>query len=263
VLDQLEDLARWDAELESDPTVPTSSLVGRLSQVPDRRKRRGVRHALLVVLVLAACATLVVGGDSVAAIWQWSARAPQEVLERLGARRDPLRGCFVVPSERTFRRVLADLDADALDLATCGFAADVVRGAAPLPTVARTPGPPEREERRATRRAVEHPAPAGLLPGAAVDGKAVRGARTATGTVFLVSAIAHVSGVVLGQRQVPDNKGEGGAVDALLATLDAAGMVLTMDALHTTRKTARLITEKLHAHYVLILSGCAVRVGAG
>jgi predicted transposase YbfD/YdcC len=35
--------------------------------------------------------------------------------------------------------------------------------------------------------------------------------------------------------------------------MDVAGMVLTLDALHTTKKTARLITEKLHAHYVLIL----------
>lgn len=32
-------------------------------------------------------------------------------------------------------------------------------------------------------------------------------------------------------------------------------MVLTLDALHITRKTARLITDQLHAHYVLILKG--------
>jgi hypothetical protein len=49
-----------------------SSLVSRLEQVPDRRARRGLRHPLLVILVLTACATLVVGNDSVAAIWQWA-----------------------------------------------------------------------------------------------------------------------------------------------------------------------------------------------
>jgi predicted transposase YbfD/YdcC len=151
--------------------------------------------------------------------------------------------------------VLATLDADALDLATGRYAADVVRGAAPLPVVPRTPGPIEREERRAARRAAAHPAPAGLLPGAAVDGKAVRGARTATGTVFLVGAIAHVSGVVLGQRQVPDKKGEGGEVGPLLAALDTDGMLFTLDALHTTKRTARLITGALNAHYLLILKG--------
>jgi predicted transposase YbfD/YdcC len=252
-LGQLADLALWEAELAADPVLLASSLASRLAQVPDRRKRRGLRHSLLVVLVLSACATLVVGGDSVAAIWQWSTRAPQEVLARIGARWDPWRGVFLVPSERTFRRVLADLDADALDLATCGYAMDVVRGAAAVPVIARIPGPVEREERRAAQRAVDHPLPDGLLPAAAVDGKALRGARTGDGRVFLVGAIAHVSGVVLGQRQVPDKRGEGSVVHSLLAPLDVAGMVLTLDALHTTRKTARMITGRLHAHYVLIL----------
>lgn len=44
-------------------------------------------------------------------------------------------------------------------------------------------------------------------------------------------------------------------IPELLAPLDVAGMVLTLDALHTTKKTARLITETLHAHYLLILKG--------
>jgi predicted transposase YbfD/YdcC len=223
--------------------------------VPDRRAQRGLRHPLLVILVLAACATLVVGGDSVAAIWQWAARSPQDKLARIGARRDPLTGRFEVPSERTFRRVLADLDTDALDAATCGYAADVVRGTAPLPEVPRTPGPVEREERRAAQHAAERPAPPGLLPAAAVDGKALRGARTEQGRVFLVGAIGHETGVVLGQRQVADKRGEGPAARELLASLEVSGMVLTLDALHTTKKTARLITDELHAHYVLILKG--------
>jgi predicted transposase YbfD/YdcC len=255
-LDQLADLALWEAELDADPVRMESSLVSRLRQVPDRRLRRGLRHPLLVVLVLTACATLVVGNDSVAAIWQWAARTSPEVLERIGARRDPLAGRYVVPSERTFRRVLADLDADALDLATCGYVADVVRGQAPVPQIPVTPGPVEREERRAVQRTAEHPSPPGLLPGVAVDGKALRGARTGTGgRVFLVGAIAHQSGTVLGQRQVPGKRGEGTVVRDLLAPLEVAGMVLTLDALHTTKKTARMITGELHAHYILILKG--------
>ena len=255
VLDQLTDLALWEAELAADPVAVMSSLVGRLERVPDRRARRGRRHPLLVIVVLTACATLVVGNDSVAAIWQWAAGAPQEVLKRVGARFDPLLGRFTVPSERTFRRVLAELDADALDLATCRWAADVMRGEAPTPVIARTPGPHEREERRAAQRTVQHPAPVGLLPAAAIDGKALCGARTTTGRVFLVAAIAHVTGVVLGQRQVPNKRGEGAVVHELLAPLDVAGMVLTLDALHTTKKTARMITGQLNAHYLLIFKG--------
>jgi hypothetical protein len=73
-VDHLADLALWEAELATDPATVMPSLLARLAQVPDRRNRRGRRHPLLVILVLTACATLVPGNDSVAAIWQWAAR---------------------------------------------------------------------------------------------------------------------------------------------------------------------------------------------
>lgn len=252
-VDYLADLALWEAELAADPQLVASSLVDRLAMVPDPRQLRGRRHPLVVILVLAACATLVVGNDSVAAIWQWAAGTSQEVLARLGARYDALSGRYLVPSERTFRRVLSSLDGDALDQAVSGYLTDVTRGISPVPVLPALAGPAEREQRRAARRAVTHPAPAGLLPAAAIDGKLLHGTVTADGRVFLVAAISHASAVVLGQRQVADKRGEGSAVAPLLAGMDVAGMVLTLDALHTTKKTARLITEKLHAHYVLIL----------
>jgi predicted transposase YbfD/YdcC len=255
VLDQLADWARWEAELSADPAEAESALVARLSQVPDLRRRRGLRHRLVLILALTACATLVVGSDSVTAIWQWSARAPQDRLARLGARWNPFTRRFVVPSERTFRRVLAGLDADALDAAVGGWVGDVTRGEAAAPVVPDTPGPVEREQRRAVQRAAEHPVPHGVLPGAAVDGKALRGARTDAGSVFLVGAIEHARGAVLGQRQVPDKRGEGVAARDLLIGLNVPGMVWTLDALHTTRATARLITGDLHGHYVLIIKG--------
>lgn len=128
VVDHLADLALWEAELAADPVTAdavaadplsvASSLLDRLRQVPDPRRLRGLRHPLPVIVVLTACATLAVGNDSVTAIRQWAARTPQDVLYRLGARYNPLRGRYTVPSERTFRRVLAGLDGDALDAAT-------------------------------------------------------------------------------------------------------------------------------------------------
>ena len=256
-VDQLTDLALWEVELVGGGTPSGDAealslacpLVERLRQVPDPRRARGCRHPLAVILVLAACASLVVGNDHVAAIWQWAARTPQEVLARLGARFDPWRGRYVVPSERTFRRVLIGLDGDALDAALGGYAADVARGQAPVPRVAPTPGPVEREERRVAVRAVTHPAPAGLLPAAAVDGKLLRGSVTANGRVFLVAAVTHDRGIVLGQRQVADKRGETTVTADLLAPLDVAGMVLTLDALHTTKKTARLITGDVRRPY--------------
>ncbi len=259
VLDQLAGWARWEAESCAGPGEVSggveSALVARLSQVRDLRRCRGLRHRLVLILALTACATLVVGSDSVTAIWQWSAGAPQDKLARLGARWNPFEGRFVVPSERTFRRVLGTLDADALDGAVGDWVADVTRGVAPVPVLPPTSGPAEREQRRALRRAVEHPVPHGVLPGAAVDGKALRGARTDAGPVFLVAAIDHASGAVLGQRQVPSKRGEGVAARDLLTYLNLPAMVWTLDALHTTKATARLITGDLGGHYVLIIKG--------
>ncbi|WP_192580251.1 transposase family protein [Micromonospora sp. ALFpr18c] len=92
VVDHLAELALWEAELAVDPggvrpLSVASSLLDRLRQVPDPQRLRGLRHPLLVILVLTACATLVAGNDSVTAIRQWAARTPQDVLHRLRIRR--------------------------------------------------------------------------------------------------------------------------------------------------------------------------------
>ena len=229
------------------------SLAGRLAGVPDPRKPRGRRHRLVVVLVLTACATLVVGNDCVTAIWQWAAGADQEVLARIGARYDAWTGRYLVPSEPTFRRVLTSVDGDVLDGAVSGYLTDVLAGEAPAPVLPAVAGPAEREQRRAVTRQVTRQVPAGLLPAAAIDGKLLRGSLTTDGRVFLVAAIDHSSGTVLGQRQVAGKRGENTALQPLLSGLDTAGMFLSLDSLHTTKKTARLITGPLNAHYILIL----------
>jgi predicted transposase YbfD/YdcC len=248
----LADLALWEAELAVDGRVVASSLADRLARVPDRRGRRGRRHPLVVVLVLTACATLVVGNDCVTAIWQWAAGAGQDVLARIGARYDGWTGRFVVPSEATFRRVLTGLDGDVLDEAVGGYVADVLAGAVPAPVLPVVAGPVEREQRRAAARPLTHPVPGGLLPAAAIDGKLLRGSVTADARTFLVAAIDHTTGAVLGQRQVADKRGENTTVKPLLSGL-AEGTVFTLDALHTNKKTARLITGPLRSHYILFL----------
>jgi hypothetical protein len=64
--------------------------------------------------------------------------------------------------------------------------------------------------------------------------------------VFLVAAIDHSTGAVLGQRQVPDKRGEGVAARDLLTGLRAPGMVWTLDALHTTKATAPSASASRH-----------------
>jgi len=124
-VDHVADLALWEAELAADPQVMASSLADRLARVPDPRDPRGRRHPL-VVLVLAACATLVVGNDCVTAIWQRAAGTGQDVLARIGARYDGWTGRYQVPSGATFRRVLTLVDGDALDGAVSGYVTDVL-----------------------------------------------------------------------------------------------------------------------------------------
>ncbi|MDB1088743.1 transposase family protein [Streptomyces sp. ACA25] len=60
-------------------------LLERLAAVPDPRDPRGVRHSLVAVLALTACAVLP-GAKSLLAVGEWVADAPPAVLERLGSR---------------------------------------------------------------------------------------------------------------------------------------------------------------------------------
>jgi hypothetical protein len=82
------------------------SLVERLRLLPDPRRRRGVRHPFVAVLLVAASA-VVAGARSYAAIGQWSANAPQHALARLGARVVGAMNVRVAPSAATIRRVTA------------------------------------------------------------------------------------------------------------------------------------------------------------
>src|SRR3954467_13531281 len=80
-------------------------LVQALTVVPDPRRRRGRRHGLQLVLLLALQAVMA-GASSWVAIAQWAATAPQA----LGV-------CGPPPSASTFRRVLAAVDVTAVEAA--------------------------------------------------------------------------------------------------------------------------------------------------
>ncbi|WP_315863308.1 ISAs1 family transposase [Amycolatopsis sp. FBCC-B4732] len=182
-----------------------------LALVPDPRKRRGVRHSLASVLALAAAA-VAAGAGSFAAIGEWAADAPQRVLARLGARFDPRRDRHIAPDEATVRRVLSGIDGDRLDAAISGW----------ITTTADAP------------------------PAIAVDGKSLRGtfARTGGAGVHLLSALTHQNGTVLAQQQVTPGTSEITWMQPLLDTLDLTGVVVTADALHTTRSLARYLDQR-------------------
>lgn len=132
---------------------------------------------------------------------------------------DPLSGTVSVPHPHTLRRLLVQLDGDALDRAIGSFL---------------------------TARA----APAGPgLRAIAVDGKALRGSRThVTGHVTLLAAMDH-TGHVLAQRQATDKSNEIPAFRPLLDSVDLTGTVITADALHTQHAHGTYLRER-GAHYI-------------
>ncbi|MEU1306099.1 MULTISPECIES: ISAs1 family transposase [Streptomyces] len=190
-----------------------------LALVPDPRGRWG-RLYPLVPLLSAAAASVLAGARSLTAIGEWLVDAPCWALRALGFAPDPLTGRIPVPHPGTVRRLPARLDGDALDAAIGSFL--TARNAA-------TAG-------------------GGLRP-MAVDGKTVRGSRTATSpAIALLAAMAH-AGDVLAQRQVADKSNEIPAFAPLLDTLDLTHTVITADALHTQYAHGTYLRER-GAHYI-------------
>jgi predicted transposase YbfD/YdcC len=192
-----------------------------LEGLPDPRRKRGMRHCAAVVLAFAVAAVMA-GADSVTAIAEWASDVPPEVLEALGARRDR-RGWLVPPSRSTFRRVLRMLDGQALAAAFgTWLKGQVMAGLAD----------------------------AGALV-VALDGKTVRGARTGDGKApHLLAAMICGARAVLAQRDVDQKTNEITQVKPLLDDIDIAGALVTADALHVQKETARYLVEDKHADYL-------------
>jgi len=99
-------------EVALDPdTAPVAalSLVEALAEIPDPRKARGIRHGVPAIVLLGACAVLT-GARSFAAIGEYAHDTGRTILDRLGMG-------AVVPHACTIRRVLSDLDPDAVEAA--------------------------------------------------------------------------------------------------------------------------------------------------
>jgi predicted transposase YbfD/YdcC len=233
------DLNRVDLDSES-------GLLARLTEVPDPRMRRGIRHAIAPILGVAALAT-VRGNKSFNAIGETAAELPQEALARLGVRVSPHTGKHIAPDSSTIRRTLNAIDRDAFDAIVGSWLAEqVAKG-----RVTRT-NEAARAAQEAKDRGEETPKdqtpdddPSQDLPAIAVDGKALRGARLGGGDqVHLLSALTHAEGVIVGQRDVDGKTNEITGFAPLLEGLDLEGVVVTADALHTQREHAKFLAKK-------------------
>jgi len=209
--------------MQLKPSKPAGkTLLEAFTELPDPRVIGRCDHLLHEVLVIAVCGMLV-GGESFYDMEDFASESEGW-----------LRGFLLlpggVPRHDTFNRVFQALCPHA-------FAECFARW---------TQGVRERLR--------------GGLPAAggeivALDGKALRGARGRHDPVrTIVSAWATEHGLTLGQSAVMDKSNEITAVPELLRALELAGCIVTLDALHCQKSTAREIHEA-DADYVLALKG--------
>jgi hypothetical protein len=187
------------------------SLLTVLAEVPDPRGRRGKRHPLTAILALAVAATLC-GAKSYAAIAEWGRNYGPAFTQALGFTRlkTPCAACLFL----LFRR----LDRPALEAALARWAEAVLASLPPS---------------------------AGQLEAVAIDGKTLRGAKKQGALdVHLLSVLSHRLGLTLGQAAVAEHSNEIGAMPAVLEALILEGRVVTADAMHCQRETARMIVAK-------------------
>jgi len=220
-------------------------LRARLAQVPDPRRRKGVRHTLASILLIAICA-LAADKNGFTHIEAWARDAPDQVLSALDVRFEALTGRFTPPDEKTIRVLLGRIDPAALSAAATAHLADLADGSSTAAAV------DEREARRARASATTTTTPAA----SAADGKRLAGARRPDGTrVNLLSVVDHATGATTAQHEIAAKTNEIPEPAALLAHTDLTGRVLTLDALHTQRDTARLIAETHHGYYLMTIKG--------
>jgi len=181
------------------------SLLEALARVPDPRGRQGRRYRAASMLALAVCA-MACGARSLYAICQWGKEHQHLVCEALGIKR------MRTPDGVTMHRLFVRLDTEAFEAVLGKWLSE-----------------------RGLKRG----------QGIALDGKTLRGIHgEEIPGVHLISAFAHQSGIVLGQRAAPGQGQELEAVKAVLESLDLKGQIVTGDALLAQRDICRKIGEK-------------------
>ena len=190
----------------------TDGLLRFFRAVPDPRAANA-RHPMATVLSIAVMAVLC-GAEGWAAVQAWA----ELNLDWLATFLDLPHG---VPSHDTFDRVFGLLDPPAFERCFAAWTAALVGNAG------------------------------GLF--VAVDGKTLRRSwRRAWGKtpVHMVGAFASANGVVLGQVATDAKSNEITAIPKLLATLELAGLTVTIDAMGCQREIAGQIRRQ-GGHYVL------------
>ena len=197
------------------PSKPLADLRAHFGGLKDPRIERSKRHQLLDIITIAICA-VISGADSWVDVAAWGQTKQAWLRQYLELPNG-------IPSHDTFSDVFARLKAEQFESAFVSWV-----------------------------QAVMNVTQGQII---AVDGKTLRRShdrRLGQNALHLVSAWATANQLVLGQVAVDEKSNEITAIPALLAVLELAGCVVTIDAMGTQTEIAQTIVDQ-HADYVLAL----------
>jgi predicted transposase YbfD/YdcC len=198
-----------------------SELMEMLARVPEFRGEKGRQYALTFILAVCVVATLA-GARNYREIATVAEGICQCQLRALGAEWDYFGKRYRCPRRTTIWYVLTSIDAAELDSVTGTWLLAQAR-----------------------KRRAEDGRSEWVI---AVDGKVLKGAWTdANARVTLFSAMLHEEALTIAQARVPDGTNETTQVKALTEKTgirDGETVLVTLDAAHCTRKTAKAIAGK-------------------
>jgi hypothetical protein len=191
-----------------------ASLIEVFAQLPDARRRAGLRNRLDAVLACAAVGVLA-GGRTLADLAAIAAELSQPQLRALRCWHNRRRDRREPPSESTLQRALSQVPAALLDQ----WLGQWLLG---------------HEQAH---------------PHIAVDGKALKG----TAGLHLFSAFLGQRECVVAQIAVPEKTNEIPMLKDLLRDVPLQGALVSADALHTQHESARHLVQERGADYLFVV----------
>ena len=210
-------------DASGQPLHGLSSVYEEFLRVPDFRRAQGRKHTIASVLTIDTVASLS-GFESGIGAAHFARALNQTELKMLGAWFNPKTKKYEPPSKSVIYRVREKADTAAMESVLKRWSKNRLN----------------------------------IDTALAADGKRIRGAnRNGDGHFETATLVAHDTGLPVASHSFHDGSGERSALAALLEEVPLAGHVITVDALHTVRDTARSIVETHNAHYLMMVKANA------
>mgnify|MGYP003290600648 CR=1 FL=1 len=189
-------------ESNTGQVINLGGLYQRFGALKDRRKAKGKRYELAMILLVMVLAKLC-GEDKPSGIAEWVALRGAWIAQVLGLKRKSM------PSHHTYRRTLADhVDAQEFEALACEYE--------------------------------QHSGKAGYQVVVSIDGKIIRGTidLDVSDGLCLLALFLPGEGITLAQIAIGAGQSEVSAAPTLLGWIDLRNKVIIGDALHTQRQVS-------------------------